>query len=182
MRTSSSKTRRDGGFTLVEVLIALAIIALTAAVLLDQRVEVVRDAGRARDARAAWVLASQKMAELELDKAIWVGQGGSASGDFGDRGSDYAEFTWESLVTRRPVPTNDPLKPEQKPKEIFHLALRVSAPGLEEPAVLEALFPVDPPKPAGREAPADPPAGTPPPEGNPSPATPPAPAPSGQPK
>ncbi len=168
MRRSCLKTRRESGFTLVEVVVALAIIALTAVVLLDQRVEVVRDAGRARDARTAWVLASQRIAELEIDKTLWVGEGGSASGDFGDKGSDYAPYTWDYLISRRPVPTNDPLQPQQKPKEIYHLALRVTAPGLEEPVVLEALFPVDPPKPAAPDPAGTPPSGNPPAQNPPS--------------
>jgi len=155
------KTRapRDGGFTLVEVVIALAIIALTAVVLLDRRVEVVRDAGRSRDVRIAWFLASQKLGELELDTSLWQGQGGSSSGDFGEVGEPYARFTWEYMIVRVPVETVDPLSTPtpQKPKEIFRIGLKVDAEGLGEPILLEAMFPVPEAKPA---APAE---GTPPP-------------------
>lgn len=144
---------RSAGFTLVEVMVALLIVALTAVLLLDRRVQVVRDAGRARDLRTAWLLAAQKMAELELDPAVWTGTGGSAGGDFSELGADGARFQWESLVVRQPIETNDPLDPRQKPKEVFRLTLRVAAEGLEEPLLLEAQFPVEEIPKAGEGAP-----------------------------
>ncbi len=162
-----TRARSDVGFTLVEVVIALAIIALTAVVLLDRRVEIVRDAGRSRDVRIAWFLASQKLGELELDKALWQGQGGSSSGDFGELGEPYARFTWEYMVVRVPVETVDPLSTPtpQKPKEIFRLGLKVATEGLGEPILLEAMFPVPESKPAapaeGTPQPPGPPGGAP---------------------
>ena len=162
-----TRARRDGGFTLVEVVIALAIIALTAVVLLDRRAEVVRDAGRSRDVRIAWFLASQKMGELELDKSLWQGEGGSSSGDFGELGEPYARFTWEYIVVRVPVETVDPLTTPtpQKPKELFRLGLKVDVEGLGEPILIEAMFPVSEPTPAapaeGTPLPPAPPGGAP---------------------
>jgi prepilin-type N-terminal cleavage/methylation domain-containing protein len=156
---SASPRRREGGFTLVEVVIALAIIALTAAVLLDRRVEIVRDAGRSRDVKTAWVLAAQKLAELELDKTLWLGEGSQSSGDFGEVDSAYAAWTWEYVAERIPVETVDPvdLKPGQKPKEIFRVGLKVEGPGLGEPVMLEAMFPVqEPPAPSPPGTPANP--------------------------
>lgn len=160
---------REGGFTLVEVVIALAIIALTAIVLLDRRVEIVRDAGRSREVRIAWFLASQKMAELELDKSLWQGQGGQSSGDFGEIDAAYATFTWEYLAQRVPVETVDPqtVATPQKPREVFRLELKVAAASLPEPVVIEAMFPVPESKPAGT-----PPPGGPPGPGAPGPGTP----------
>ena len=63
-----------------------------------------------------------------------------------------------------PVETVDPLdlKPGQKQKEIFRVGLKIDGPGLGEPVLLEAMFPVQEPK-----------SGAPPADGNPaSPATP----------
>jgi hypothetical protein len=152
-------------------MIALVIIGLTAVVLLDRRVEIVRDAERARDTRLAWVLAARKLAELEMDPAVWQPAGGQSNGDFSDVDAAYGRYLWEYAVVRVPVPTNDPLKTQQKPKEILRLTLRVVTPAQEEPILLEALFPVDqgkPPAPEAAEAPGaappgqDPPGGTPP--------------------
>lgn len=172
-----TRARSDAGFTLVEVVIALAILALTAIVLLDRRIEVVRDAGRSRDVRTAWVLATQKMGELELDKALWEGQGGQSSGDFAELGDAYARFTWEYLVVRVPVETVDPLTmtTPQKPKEIFRLGLKVDAEGLGEPILLEAMFPVPESRPKPAEAPVNP--ADPAAPGTPGPAAPPGPLP-----
>jgi hypothetical protein len=147
-------------------MIALVIIALTAVVLLAQRVDVVREAVRARDIRVVWVLAAQKLADLELDRTLWAGTGGAgSSGDFGEQNTDYAGITWEYRIERVPVETAEPQAvPEQeKPKEIFRLTLLVTGPTLEGPVVLEALMPVaEPPKAAapagGTPAPDAPPA------------------------
>lgn len=147
------KTRaRKDGFTLIEVLIAMAIVGITAVVLLDQRMQIVQDAGRARDMRTCWILASQKMAELELDKTLWVGLGSSSNGDFGDVDPDYGLFTWEYQILREEIETRAQTdatapKDENKKRELFRLTMTVRAPGIEDPIILEAEFPVLPPKP-----------------------------------
>jgi prepilin-type N-terminal cleavage/methylation domain-containing protein len=135
---------RDGGFTLVEVMIALAIIAVTAIVLLDRRVDLVRDAARSRDLRAVWALASQKMAELELDKTLWTGTGAQSNGDFSEIDPSYREVLWEYLVIRQPVDVKDPADDQTKvaQPEILRLTLGVRAPGMDMPVVLEGLFPI----------------------------------------
>src|SRR5690349_20577379 len=85
---------RQAGFTLVEVMIAMAIIGVTAVVLLQQRIEIVRDAARARDMRTAWILTSQKLAELELDPTLWAGAGMQSNGDFSEVDPEYGAFYW----------------------------------------------------------------------------------------
>jgi len=150
-RTSDIRNQ-DAGFTLIEVMIALVIIALAAVVLLGQRVDIVREATRARDLRTVWLLAAQKLADLELDRTIWAGTGGGSAGDFGELDAAYAGFTWEYQALRMPVETREMPEPGVKPREIFRLTLLVNGPGFEQPVVLEALFPV-------AEAPQAPPPG-----------------------
>jgi prepilin-type N-terminal cleavage/methylation domain-containing protein len=143
------KTRVNSqGFTLVEVLVAMAIIGITAVVLLDQRIAIVKDAARARDKRTCWVLASQKMAELELDKTLWVGLGSSNNGDFSDVDPEYGAFSWEYQIVREEIQTSDPAQTktdEIKKRELYRLTLLVRAPGIEEPIILEAEFSTTPP-------------------------------------
>jgi hypothetical protein len=149
-------------------MLALAILGTVAVVILDQRVEIVREAAAARDSRTVWMLASRKIAELELDKTLWRGTGGSSNGHFGDLDPEYEAFTWEYLAAREPVETQDPAlrKPTDKPKEIFRLVLAVRAPGTELPVVIEALIPVEEVQaPAEGGAPATPPPPEPPDEG-----------------
>lgn len=169
--------RSQQGFTLVEILMALVILASTAVVLLGQRVEVVREAARAKDQRALYILASQKMAELELDPNLRAGPGGSSHGDFGEVEAEYAGYTWEYALVRERIDLAEPgelVDPSKKPKELFRLTLMLASPNLEEPVILEAyLPPVDPAaEAAAEEEPADPNA-----PGNPS--DPNAPPPSG---
>jgi prepilin-type N-terminal cleavage/methylation domain-containing protein len=149
----------DQGFTLIEVLIAIAIIGITAVVLLEQRIAIVKDATRARDKRTSWVLATQKMAELELDKSLWSGLGSSNNGDFFDVDPQYSAFTWEYQIIREEIQASDPaqVKPEDaKKRELFRLTLAVRAPGVEDPIILEAEFPTTPPPTATPDPTTDP--------------------------
>jgi prepilin-type N-terminal cleavage/methylation domain-containing protein len=176
----AARRRHDRGFTLVEVMIAMAIIGIVAVVLLEQRIEVVRDAARARDMRSAWVLTSQKLAELELDKTLWTGQQTQSNGDFGDVDAEFAAYRWDYQIVREPIEIADPKDPEadKKPRELLKLTLVVRTPGVEEPIVVEAEFPIkenkpDAPEPGTTEnAPAS---GTQPPSGT-------SPAPPGKPR
>ena len=151
MRTSCSRTGSpearpragQAGFTLAEVMVALAIIALASVMLLSQRLDLVREAQHSRDVRTAWILAAQKVAELELDPKLWVGEGGAGAGDFGEPDPEYRHFTWEFQIEREEVPTNDSNDPDEKPREIFRLRLAVNGPALEEPIRLEAFFPIE---------------------------------------
>lgn len=133
----------EGGFTLVEVMVALAILGLATATLLYQRVDLVREARQARDLRTAWVLAAHQLARLELDRKLWVGEGGSGAGDFSEIDPEFGHFTYEFSIGREEVPTNDPQNPDEKPKEIFRLRFAVGSPDVEQPIVLEAFFPVE---------------------------------------
>jgi len=139
----------------------MAIIALTAVVLLDQRMAIVRDAGRSRDMRTAWILASQKMAELELDKTLWTGLGSQSNGDFGDVNPDYAPIQWEYQIVRETVELPDPTAAAENPndkkkREVYRLTLTLRTPGNDDPIVLEGEFTVTPPKPEGSGATDDP--------------------------
>jgi prepilin-type N-terminal cleavage/methylation domain-containing protein len=162
---------RSGGFTLVEVMIALAIVALTAVILLDRRLEVVRDAGRSRDLRTAWMLASEKVASLELDPSLWNGPGGQSHGDFGEIDPEYARFRWDYLLQRELIEVEDPAAlggqapaAPARSRELMRLTFAVRAETLDEPVVVEARFPVAEPPPAaqaeekaGPDAPKEPP-------------------------
>jgi hypothetical protein len=156
-------------------MIALAIVALTAAVLLDRRVDVVRDTARARELRSAWMLASQKIAELELEPGLWEGVGGQSHGDFGELDPSYSGFQWEYLIERHPVEADEPVPGAvpgpPKPRELMKLTLGVKAPGLDDPVVLQALFPIFDPRTAAASAPEPAPPGEEPgsPPGGPAP-------------
>ena len=155
IRIPKSAIRNSGGFTLVEVMIAMAIIGVTATVLLQQRIEIVRDAARARDLRTAWILTSQKMAELELDPTLWTGAGMQSNGDFSEVDPDYGAFYWEYQIVREQIDLSDPRDPkaEKKLRELMRLTLMVRAPNAEDPIIIEAQFPIQDPKAATPQPP-----------------------------
>ncbi|MBI4616773.1 MAG: prepilin-type N-terminal cleavage/methylation domain-containing protein [Planctomycetes bacterium] len=85
------------GFTLIEVLVALAILALAVVYLLTIRNEAIETAGDALDVRRLDMLARWKMEEILSGKER--GTGGSFKDD--DVGRDYEDFRWS--VSRNPV-------------------------------------------------------------------------------
>ena len=138
-------------------MIAMAIIGVTAVVLLQQRIEIVRDAARARDLRTAWILTSQKVAELELDPTLWTGAGMQSNGDFSEVDPSYGVYSWEYQIVREQLDLSDPKDPnaEKKPRDLMRLTLMVRAPSTDEPIVVEAQFPIQDPKAAAAAAPAE---------------------------
>jgi general secretion pathway protein I len=81
--------RRLKGFTLLEVMVAMAIIAIAFTAVLGSQSQSVSLASEARFSTTAALLAQAKMAELEAKRPEDLA---SASGDFGE---DYPEYTWE---------------------------------------------------------------------------------------
>ena len=121
---------------------ALAILATVIVVLLERRSTVVRDAARSRDIRTAWMLAAQKLGELELDPELWVGEGGTSNGTFDDVDEMYGEYVWEYEAYREEINTSESWETAPTLREIFRLRVQVSGPGFDEPVVLEKLLPV----------------------------------------
>ena len=133
----------ERGMTLLEVMMALAVFAVAAAILLPLPRKYLADTGHARDQRIAWTLAAQKMSEIELDESIFRGQGDGSSGDFHEEG--HPGFLYEWTAERIEVDTVDEGDMETQPKEIFQVRLVVQR-GAESSEggliTLEAMFPV----------------------------------------
>ena len=103
------------------------------------------------------MLASQKLAELELDDSLWTGLGGQSHGDFSEIDPGYSRFRWEYLIQRHPVDVEEPLTGASqvlpKPRELMRITLAVKAEGDGDPVVLEAQFPIFEPLPQPSEKP-----------------------------
>jgi len=121
----SRRSRREAGFTLIEVIVALAIVVLAVVPLIIENGKVMRDTAETRNKRVAWVLLAYKMAELEVD-SVDVVDGGSDSGDFRDYDEEYAEFAWTWEAVLEEVPTNDPDIPDELPSEILRVTVVVA--------------------------------------------------------
>ena len=131
----TSRRPRQAGFTLVEVLVAIMIVAVVAMVLLYRRIDVVRDAGRIRDERIAWTLAALKMGDLSRDPTIIAD---SDSGDFATDSPDQAGFKWSYESTVEPVQLDE--APGQAARSVRRVRLKIFDTENAEIQSLEAMF------------------------------------------
>ena len=81
------------GFTLLEVMVAVALIAIALTTLLASQSQRVSFANSAKFETMAALLAQSKMSELVLQGVDTV------SGDSGDFGEDYPGYAWEATVS-----------------------------------------------------------------------------------
>ncbi len=133
----------QAGFTLMEVLLAVAILAIVTVTLLWRRVEIIRDTAHARDQRMAWSLLAQEMAKIELDPEIFLSDTGAERGDFKDLGPEYAGFEYRWEMSKVDVPTNDPTSKTEQPKKIFLVTLSIRKIDEEgDLATMQAMFPI----------------------------------------
>ncbi len=84
---------RQAGFTFLEVMVAVAIIAISFVTLIGSQSQSVSIAGDSRFYVDAALLAQQKMTEIELTGFDEV------SADSGDFGNDFPAFRWRTEVT-----------------------------------------------------------------------------------
>jgi general secretion pathway protein I len=103
--------RRAGatsGFTLLEVMIAVAILAATLVVLLRIVTNNIRATNHAKMTTAATFLARTKMSDVE-DDVLYNGFSSdteSDKGNFKDEGKGYERFSWTTLIERIELPTD----------------------------------------------------------------------------
>ena len=88
-----TKNLSDKGFTLLEVMIAVAIIAIALTTLLGSQAQSVSFANSAKFETMAALLAQSKMSEITIRAAD------SLSSDSGDFGDDYPGYRWETTVS-----------------------------------------------------------------------------------
>jgi prepilin-type N-terminal cleavage/methylation domain-containing protein len=102
------RRRREGGFSLLEVMVAIAIMAISLVVIVRITSMNVRAAAHSRMVTTATFLARSKLAAVE-DEIITLGFTDSDqedAGDFGDEGRDFSKYRWESLIERVELPTD----------------------------------------------------------------------------
>ena len=96
------------GFTLLEVMVAMAIIAIALTAVLGSQSQGVSLASEAKFNTTAPLLAQSKIAEIEVAEAD------DLSGNSGDFGEDFPGYTWEfsveDIVFEKPENVSDLLK------------------------------------------------------------------------
>jgi general secretion pathway protein I len=86
------KRPEAAGFTLLEVMIAMAILAIALVAAFQSQSQSISMSGQARFLTTATLLAQGKMAELEALKLE------SVANDSGDFGEDYPDYAWQVEV------------------------------------------------------------------------------------
>jgi general secretion pathway protein I len=110
-RSSSS------GFTLIEIMVAFAILSLTLVTLLGIVTNNVRATNHAKMTTAATFLARTKMSDVE-DQVLYEGfttDTETAHGTFKEDG--YPQFSWETMIERIELPTDLTQKSQDKARE-----------------------------------------------------------------
>jgi len=92
------------GFTLLEVMIALTIIAIVLVAVFGSQSQSLSLAHDAKFNTTAALLAQRKMAEVEMEDSLDVR---STSGDFGE---DFPEYQWELSVSELSIPGTEGLE------------------------------------------------------------------------
>lgn len=111
IRGARTSQRLDaGGFTLLEVLIAVAVLALALPVLLGLRNQDLDFSARATDITTATLLAQEKLIEAEMTQTFPIGE---TSGDFLNPPPGYQalgnvtnradRYRWKRIVTTTPL-------------------------------------------------------------------------------
>jgi len=94
----SRRRLRSSGFTLLEVMIALAILSLVGVAFLRAQASSVRLVDEAAKISMATLLAREKMAELESMSFPETGK------ESGSGGEAFPSFRWERVVTPTEIP------------------------------------------------------------------------------
>jgi len=98
--------RSAAGFTLLEIMVAVAILSSTLVVLLQIVTNNVRATNHAKLTTAATFLARTKMSDME-DQILYEGftsENETAKGTFKEDG--YPQFSWDTMIERIELPTD----------------------------------------------------------------------------
>jgi general secretion pathway protein I len=102
------------GFTLLEVMIAVTIIAIVLVAIFESQSQSISLANDAKFNTTAALLAQRKMAEVETENSLDVR---ATSGDFGE---DFPEYQWELNISELPLSGTEGLEYIKQVDVIVH--------------------------------------------------------------
>jgi general secretion pathway protein I len=112
--TRNMELRREAGFTLLEVIVALAILAVAFVLAMELLANGVRAAKASEDYTQAVLLARQKIAEISVTSSLK---------ESADQGEFEGGFRWASEI--QPLPQEE----EALPAQLYQVRVRVTWPG-----------------------------------------------------
>jgi len=107
------RERKEKGFTLLEIMIAVSILAISLLVILDLHGGSMLTSRRAEEVTQATMLARMKMREVQLEIEKEMGKGGFPSDEKSMEGTfdePFDNYKWSALITKVEIPV--PPQPE----------------------------------------------------------------------
>ncbi|KAF0246266.1 MAG: hypothetical protein FD180_897 [Planctomycetota bacterium] len=115
-----SRSRANAGFTLLEVMLALAIVATTVFALLYMRTRAIEHVTSAKQMRTSWGLLQQKVGDYEEVKIDDVKEG-TESGTF----EDDPSASWERVTEKLLMEAIEKVD-EDHPREMWKVTVKVT--------------------------------------------------------
>ncbi len=114
------RIRRDAGFTLLEVMLALAIVSTTVFALLYMRTRAIEHVTQAKQLRTSWGLLQQKVGDYEEVKIDDVKEG-TESGTF----EEEPTASWERLTEKVTMDAIEKVD-DDHPREMWKITVKVT--------------------------------------------------------
>lgn len=115
-----TRARRDSGFTLLEVMLALAIVSTTVFALLYMRSRAIEHVTQAKQMRASWGWLQQKVGDYE-EVMIDDVKDGTESGTF----EEDTDVSWERLTEKVVMDAIEKVD-EDHPREMWKITVKVT--------------------------------------------------------
>ena len=133
---------RQGGFTLIEIVVAFAILAVGLGIAMQIASGAMRNARQAATRTDAALFAQSLLDTAGVGERL---EEGSSSGDFNE------QFKWQLAAEKYEIESETPIEPGMAPVELYRLRLRVTweAGGKEQEALFTTLRALTPDAGAG---------------------------------
>jgi prepilin-type N-terminal cleavage/methylation domain-containing protein len=116
---------KNRGFSLIEVLLSVLIIATVIIVLLARRNAIIEETHQIKIRKDAWVLVAQKIAEIEMEEENFKEDESVAlSGEF----ENAEDFVFDATIEENEfvVSSDESVEEEDRTKKLFLITLRVA--------------------------------------------------------
>lgn len=130
-----AKKKSELGFTLLEIMIALAILSISLLSLYDSIGNSLRASGMAKEMEEAVLLAKQRMSEiqLQLEQEMALGSFPDEKEEHGDFEKPFEKYKWSYKLKKVEIPVIRPLLGQGDPQD-SPSSIAPTTPGFQESA------------------------------------------------